>query len=386
MAPERSQAQKLAELCYLMPPSTFMVEARRFEMEVGIMGLTASGKSTVFGLLTGQDAAARHGIIQVGIAKVPDDRLEALSSMYQPEKTTPATVRYVDVPGIPEEHRREAAFNLPELRAVDALMVVLRAFTNDAVAHPMGSIDSLRDLRHIEQEFILQDLLIIEKRLERVRKDLGKRQMPELEREAALLERCQEVLENERPLREESFDENEAKILRGFTFLSMKPMLVVLNVGEDQMADEAYSDSGWAEWTKRPHMAFTRVCATLENELTQVEGTDAQVFMAEFGIEDRALDRVIRESYRLLGSISFFTVGSDECRAWSIRTSTPAVEAGGVIHSDIQRGFIRAEVVPHDDLLEAGSLAACRQLGTLRLEGKTYPVRDGEVVHFRFNV
>jgi GTP-binding protein YchF len=355
-------------------------------MEVGIMGLAASGKSTVFGLLTGQDAATRHGSIQTGIARVPDERLDALSSLYQPAKITPATVRYVDVPGIPEEHRPEATFNLPELRAVDALMVVLRAFSNDAVAHPMGSIDPIRDLRHIEQEFILQDLMIVEKRLDRVRRDLGKRKTPELEREAALLERCREVLENARPLREENFAGQDERVLRGFTFLSMKPALVVLNVGEDQMAGAAFSDAGWSDWTGRPHMAFTRVCATLEHELTQLEGPEAEEFMAEFGITDRALDRVIRESYRLLGSISFFTVGSDECRAWSIRTSTPAVEAGGVIHSDIQRGFIRAEVVPHDTLLEAGSLAACRQRGTLRLEGKTYPVRDGEVVHFRFNV
>ena len=358
-------------------------------MEVGIMGLAASGKSTLFGLLTGHEpgtAPARHGSVQIGVARVPDARLEALSAMYEPEKTTPASVRYVDVPGIPEEHRREAAFNLPELRAVDALMVVLRAFENNAVAHPFGSIDPLRDLQHIEEEFILQDLMVVERRLERLQKDLRKRKTPELEREAQVLEQCRLALENENPLRAESFPEDEARILRGFTFLSIKPMLVVLNVGEEQISGEAFSNPQWNEWLERPGMAFTRVCATLEGELMQLEGDDARDFMADFGIEDRALDRVIRESYRLLGSISFFTVGSDECRAWSIRTSTPAVEAGGVIHSDIQRGFIRAEVVPHDALLEAGSLAACRQLGTLRLEGKTYPVQDGEVVHFRFNV
>ncbi len=221
-------------------------------MEVGIMGLAASGKSTVFSLLTGQDATTRHGSVQAGIAHVPDERLDALSSMYQPAKITPATVRYVDVPGIPEEHRQEATFNLPELRAVDALMVVLRAFSNDAVAHPMGSIDPIRDLRHIEQEFILQDLLIVEKRLDRVRRDLGKRKTPELEREAALLERCREVLENERPLREENFAVQDEKVLRGFTFLSMKPTLVVLNVGEDEMAEAAFSDTGWTDWTDRP--------------------------------------------------------------------------------------------------------------------------------------
>jgi GTP-binding protein YchF len=358
-------------------------------MEVGIMGLAASGKSTLFGLLTGQDPdapAARHGSVQIGIARVPDPRLDALSAMYEPEKTTPAAVRYVDVPGIPVEHRQEAAFNLPELRAVDALMVVLRAFENDAVAHPKGSIDPQRDLRYIEEEFILQDLLVIEKRLERIRRDLRTRKVPELEREAEMLKRCQAVLEDERPLRAETFNEQEEKVFRGFTFLSAKPMLVVLNVGDHQVSDESFSDPRWAVWIERPQMAFTQVCAPLEAEMAQLEGNDAGAFMAEFGIEDPALDRVIRESYRLLGSISFFTVGSDECRAWSIRTATPAVEAGGVIHSDIQRGFIRAEVVPHEALLEAGSLAACRQLGTLRLEGKTYPVRDGEVVHFRFNV
>jgi hypothetical protein len=306
--------------------------------------------------------------------------------MYRPEKTTPATVRYVDFPGIPEAHRNEAAFNLPELRAVDALMVVLRAFENDAVAHPMGSIDPFRDLRHIEQEFMLQDLMIVEKRLDRVRRDLGKKKTPELEREAELLERCRATLESEAPLRSQDFSGHETKILRGFTFLSMKPLLVVLNVGDDQMSEDVFSDPRWADWLQRPQVACTRVCATLENELAQLEGDDAEDFMAEFGVEDRALDRIIRESYRLLDSISFFTVGADECRAWTIRTATPAFEAGGVIHSDIQRGFIRAEVVPHNALIDAGSLAVCRQLGTLRLEGKTYPVQDGEVVHFRFNV
>jgi GTP-binding protein YchF len=306
--------------------------------------------------------------------------------MYEPEKTTPASVRYVDVPGIPEEHRQEAAFNIPELRAVDALMVVLRAFDNEAVAHAKGSIDPQRDLRYIEEEFILQDQLVVEKRIERIRRDLRTRKVPELEREAELLKRCQTILENESPLRAQSFTADEEKILRGFTFLSIKPILVVLNVGEHQVSEDPFADPRWADWIERPQMAFTQVCAPLEAEMAQLEGDDAGEFMAEFGIEDRALDRVIRESYRLLGSISFFTVGEDECRAWSIRIETPAVEAGGAIHSDIQRGFIRAEVVPHDALLEAGSLAACRQLGTLRLEGKTYPVQDGEVVHFRFNV
>jgi hypothetical protein len=265
-------------------------------------------------------------------------------------------------------------------------MVVVRAFSDESVAHPMGSVDPIRDLRHIEEEFILQDQLVVERRLERIRKDLAKRKVPELEREGLILERCLEVLESERPLRAEDFSADELKQLRGFTFLSLKPVLVVVNVGDDEMAEDPFTNEVWAQWRDRPGMAFTRVCATLEHELSQLDGAEIAPFMEEYGITDRAIDRVIRESYRLLGLISFFTVGEDECRAWSVSIDTPAVEAGGVIHSDIQRGFIRAEVVPCDALLEAGSLAACREQGTLGLEGKTYAVQDGEVVHFRFNV
>ena len=359
-------------------------------MKVGILGLAASGKSTLFRLLTEQGstgAPVRRDVAQMGVARVPDPRLKALSRLYEPEKETPATVTYVDSPGIPEEHhRRESAFNLPELRAADVLMVILRAFDDEAVPHPMGSLDPLRDLRYIEEEFILQDQLVVEKRLERIWRDLAKRKVPELVRELGLLEHCLTVLESGRPLRAVDFELEDHKRLRGFTFLSLKPMLVAVNLGEAEISSDPFSDESWAEWKERPGMALTRVCATLEGELAELDGPDAAAFMEDLGITDRALDRLIRDSYRLLGLISFFTVGEDECRAWSVGSGTPAVEAGGVIHSDIQRGFIRAEVVPYDELLDAGSLAACRQRGTLRLEGKTYPVRDGEVVHFRFNV
>jgi len=358
-------------------------------MDVGILGLAASGKSTLFKLLTGQEpatAGGRRDSAQIGIARVPDPRLDVLTEMYNPAKTTPATVRYVDVPGIPEEHRHEAAFSLPELRATDVLMVVVRVFASDSIAHPMGEVDPLRDLHHIDEEFILQDQMVIERRLERIDRDLAKRKSPDLAREREILARCLEVLEASTPLRVESFTADEERVLRGFTFLSLKPMLVVLNVGEDDLAGDPFAAAAWQEWGARPGVALTWVCATLEGELAELDGDDAAAFMADLGLEERALDRVIRDSYRLLGLISFFTVGDDECRAWSIRAGTPAVEAGGVIHSDIQRGFIRAEVVPYEELIDAGSLATCRQRGTLRLEGKTYLVRDGEVVHFRFNV
>ncbi len=356
-------------------------------MEMGILGLAGSGKSTLFGLLTGHQAAAggRRDAAQVGVARVPDPRLEALSALFKPRKVTPANVRYIEIPGVPETHRDEATLNFPELRTADALLVVVRAFADEAVPHPSGSVNPVRDLLHIEEELILQDQLVIERRLERLERDLAKRSSPDLVREQALLRQCLEICESSTALRDTSWSEDELRMLRGFTFLSLKPVLVVVNVGENELA-EPDDGTTWASWSSRQQVAFTRVCATLESELAELDGEDAEAFMADLGIAESALHRVIRESYRLLGLISFFTVGDDECRAWSIRSDTPAVAAGGVIHSDISRGFIRAEVVPHDELLTAGSLAACRQRGTLRLEGKDYLVQDGEVVHFRFNV
>ena len=234
-------------------------------MEVGIMGLAASGKTSLFSLLTGLDvetAGGRRDVSQVGIAKVPDPRLDALAAMYEPKKFTPATIRFADVPGIPDEHRDDTSFNLPELRTADALMVVLRGFPSDAVAHPKGSVDPLRDLEHIDDEFILQDQMVVERRLERLRKDIQKRRDPELERERDLLERCLKILESATPLRNETFDANQTKKLRGFTFLSLKPVLVVVNVGEDDVASDPFSDPAWAAWTSRPGLAFTRFCAT----------------------------------------------------------------------------------------------------------------------------
>lgn len=356
-------------------------------MEVGILGLAASGKSTLFKLLTGLNPAnARHDVPQVGIARVPDRRLQALHAMFTPRKTTPATVRYVDVPGISTDHRSEGSLALPDLRRVDALMVVLRAFSDHGVSHPLGDIDPLRDLRYLEEELILQDQVVVERRLDKVRQDLAKRRLPDLEREVELLTQCLDILEAGRPLRTHAFSADEEKRLRGFTFLSLKPILVVLNTGDDKMRHDGFTDTAWSSWMDQPQIGFTQVCATLEGELAELEDEDAQAFMTDLGVADRALDRVIRESYRLLGLASFFTVGEDECRAWSVPANTPAGEAASVIHSDIERGFIRAEVVPVDELLAAGSLAACRQRGTLRLEGKAYPVKDGEVMHFRFNV
>ncbi len=355
-------------------------------MDIGILGLSASGKSTHFTVLTGHTGDARHDAMTTGMATVPDERLDRLSALFNPKKHTPATIRYVDVPGIPAAHGREGSLNISELRTMDVLMVVVRAFESDVVPHPLLTVNPVRDVERIEEEFLLQDLLVVEKRLERLQKEIKKRKVPDLERQQTVLRKCHEVLEDGRPLRGVDFSENEEKELRGFTFLSMKPMLVVVNLDEADVGTSPFEDSAWAALKDRPRMGFSSACATLEGELADLDAADAAAFMEDLGLDDRALDRIIRDSYHLLGLISFFTVGEDECRAWSIRRGTPAVEAAGAIHSDIQRGFIRAEVVPYDDLLETGSLADCRTNATLRLEGKTDSVADGDVVHFRFNV
>lgn len=359
-------------------------------MEVGILGRSASGKTTLFNLLTGSrettGAAGARSRSHLGMASVPDPRLATLSKMFRPKKTTPATVRYVDVPALPDSHGQEAALNLPELRTMDALMVVLRGFANELVPHPAGSIDPVRDLGHVEEELVLQDQMVVERRLERLAKDLARRKDQQLAAEQEVLRRCLATLEEGRPLRAAGLSGDEQKRLRGFTFLSLKPLLVVVNLDESDAGEAPFSAPVWAPWLGREHTVFTSASATIEGELAEMDPDDAGELMGELGIAEPALDRIIRSSYTLLGLVSFFTVGEDECRAWSIAAGTPAVEAAGVIHTDIQRGFIRAEVVPWGELVDAGSLAACRQRGTLRLEGKAYPVADGEVVHFRFNV
>jgi len=357
-------------------------------MEIGILGLARSGKTTVFNLMTGNsgDTGRERREPSRGIARVPDVRLDELTKLYRPRKQTYATVQYVDMPGALEEHRRDNATVNVELRAADALIAVIRAFANPAVEHPLLTVDPLRDLNQLEEELLLQDQLVVEKRLERLERGKNKQPSAELAAELALLTRCLEALENEQPLRDLELSPAEAKTLRGFTFLSLKPLLVVLNIDEKDIGKDLFSGEFWQQWRDRQGVALTSVCATLEGELAMMEPDERELFMAEYGVTEPALDRVIRESYRLVGLISFFTVGEDECRAWSIRVGTQAVDAAAVIHSDIQRGFIRAEVVPHEELLAANSLAACRERGSLRLEGKGYTVIDGDVVHYRFNV
>lgn len=353
-------------------------------LRAGLIGLPSAGKTTLFQLLTSAREAPRtlgKTEANVGIARVPDARLDALTALFQPKKRVPATVEFADM----AVGRGEAKtlLDVAAYRNADALLHVVRGFHDPAVGHPGGSIDPARDLRTVEEEIILADLAVAEKRLERLAKDLKKSPSAELRREQATLETCTRALEAGRALRTLGLAGEEAHRLRGFQFLSAKPLLAVLNVDETDLAHKPAPTSELAAWLAQTQAAEVTVCAKIELEIAQLDGADATAFMADLGLSESGLDRVIRAAYDLLGYISFFTVGDDECRAWSIPRTTSAQEAAGAIHSDIQRGFIRAEVVTCERLLARGSLAACRDHGELRLEGKDYLVVDGDCITFR---
>lgn len=353
-------------------------------LKIGIVGLSQVGKTTLFSILThAQSEALISGKpeARVGVATVPDARLDHLAQMYKPRKLIHATVEYVDTPGSVIDLARAGAPGVT-LREVAALAHVVRAFGEG------DSPDASRiqgDIENVELELILSDLAVAEKRLERLEKDVKKQKNPALEQELRALLACKASLEKQVPLRELTLDAAEERAVRGFTFLSQKPMLYVLNLDEKAAAETAHPENLAARFRLKPRQKtlVTAVCGKVEAELAQLSDAEALDFLASFGLTESAVARMIRSSYQLLGLISFFTVGEDECRAWTIRSGETAWEAAGEIHSDIQKGFIRAEVVRYEDLVAAGSLAEARTRATLRLEGKDYVVKDGEVVHFR---
>ena len=356
-------------------------------MEVGIIGLPKAGKTTLFNTLTSsRQATDRYQTFteaNIGTAEVPDPRLARLRDHYDPKKFTPATVTYVDIPGIQKGTCGEG-LDLPRLREVDALAHVVRAFEDESLPHPDGSVNPARDIEVLDLELILADMAIVERRLENLAKARKRGLSPDEQREQTLLaERILPALEQERPLRGVELADDDRKRLRGFQLLSAKPLLLVLNVDESALGDDLAGELGLAD---RSALHIVTISAPIEEEISHLDAEHQAEFLADLGLDRPSLERVIRASYELLGLISFFTVGADEVRAWTLRHGTAAHQAGGALPSDIERGFLRAEVTPWEELLDLGSLAACRDKGLLRLEGKDYLVQDGEVVHFRFNV
>jgi GTP-binding protein YchF len=358
-------------------------------LRAALIGLPSAGKTSLFQLMTSvKEAAAGHGKaeVQVGIARVPDERLDRLTALFNPRKHVPATIEFTDIVGA--TGGAQSLVDVTAYRNADALLHVVRTFRDPSVPAPHDTIDPSRDVQAMEDELILADLGIAERRLERLARDLKKGKNVELERERDVLAVCRATLEEGKPLRALHLAADDVKRLRGFQFLSAKPLLVVINLDEADLTSAGGSAAaverlGLSAVGAHTATRIVAVCAKIELEIAQLDPADARSFLADLGLSESGLDRVIRAGYDLLGYISFFTVGEDENRAWSIPRGTNAQLAAGEIHSDIQRGFIRAEVVSCEILLQRGSLAACREHAEFRLEGKEYVVQDGDVINFR---
>ncbi|NOZ51399.1 MAG: redox-regulated ATPase YchF [Chloroflexi bacterium] len=360
-------------------------------MHIGIIGLPNSGKTTIFNALTrGEvetaDYSTGHMEVHTAVVQVPDARVDKLSAMYQPKKTNYAQVQYKDIAGLAKGLGETGGLAGPLLNEIannDALLHVVRAFSNPNVLHPEGDVDAARDIELVETELLLNDMQIVSNRLDRLSQRIGKGGKPKevqaLKAEEALLQRLLTALEDEIPLRQLELSPEEEKSIRSFSFLSLKPMLILLNIDDD--ADENVAEQFTSD---RPNVAVAALRGKLEAELAQMEPDEAAEFLIDFGIAEPGLSRVIHLSHQLLQVQSFFTVGEDEVRAWTVPVGAPAVEAAAAIHTDLARGFIRAEVVGYADLIAAGSMAEARKQATLRLEGKEYIVQDGDIVHIRF--
>jgi len=366
-------------------------------MQIAIVGLAGSGKTTVFNTLTrGHAETGGFGglTLNVGVVKVPDERLDRLAAIFHPKKIVQADVTYVDLPAPPASSEGHVgteelpAEHLARLRDSDALLHVVRAFEDPSVPHPDGDVDPARDLERLDLEFILADLSMVDRRLERLGSS-GRHGTPAEreanEREEVILRRLKEGLDAGRPIRDLGLDVDEAKAIRGFRFLTEKPVLVLLNIGERDIAAAPALVERIAGGYRHEHALVEALSAKIEMELGELEPDEAAVFMEELGIAESGLGRVIHLSYRLLGLISFLTAGPDEVRAWPVPDGSSAVDAAGAIHTDLAKGFIRAETVAYEDLLALGSMAEARKHGRLRSEGKTYRVRDGDVLEILFS-
>ena len=355
-------------------------------MRLGIIGLPQSGKTTIFNALTrGKQpitASAGRMEIHTAVVDVPDERVDKLSAIFKPRKTIYAKVTYADVAGLEGGIKTEIAGTLlNQLSQMDGFIHVVRCFTDENVPHPQGSVNSVRDLRSMDEEFILNDQIKVERKLTSLKEEKQKgagRDKSVVEHEIILFEKLLEVLQGEKPLRDVSLNEDDAKIASGFGFLSQKPVLVVLNLGEGQTIPEITYE--------HQKSRVLPLQGKLEMDIAQLPPQEAQIFLKEYGIQEPSLSRMIKLSYELLGLQSFFTVGEDEVHAWTVHLGALAPEAAGVVHTDMQKGFIRAEVIAYNDMISLGNMAEVRSHGKLRLEGKTYQVQDGELLNIRFNI
>jgi len=348
-------------------------------MKVGLVGFSRAGKTTIFNALTGLSAEVggfeKKREASIAVVKVPDPRIDALAEIVHPERNKYAEVTFLDFP--PPEERKTGLETeaLVQIRECEALTQVVRGFEDPAVATPA---DPVRDLRNFQSELILADLAVIEKRLERVKKEKGK------EREKELLEKCHKALEEEKALRHLSFLPEEQGMLSGFAFLSQKPLLVVYNIDEAAL-NTPFPDTV-TEYAVGEKLTVVSICGKVEMDIAQLDEEERGVFLADLGLKESARDRFIQYAYAMLNLMSFFTAGPMEARAWTITRGTTAVKAAGKIHSDIERGFIRAEVIAYEEYIRYRGEAGCRDAGKMRLEGKEYVMQDGDVVHFRFKV
>lgn len=362
-------------------------------LSCGIIGLPVVGKTTFFNLLTNAQVETSQFFsgktsTNFHLATIPDDRIDFLAGMYKPKKTTYATLEVTDVPGLVRgSSQGQGAGNefLTAIREVDALIHIVRAFRNENVLHVDGSIDLLRDLETVNLELLFADLQLIEKRIERI--NTAKKKTKEHELELAAMLKCKDALESEKHIYQVDLSEDERQVLRHITFLTEKPMIIVVNLDEEQLAEREFPQQREVEaYAREREIPMLAICAKVEAELNELGPEDQAVFMEELGITEPGIKRLAQVVYDRLGLISFLTAGEDEVRAWTIKKGLNAKQAAGKIHSDIERGFIRAEVVAFNDLKELGSMAKVKEKGLARLEGKDYIVQDGDIINFRFNI
>jgi hypothetical protein len=374
-----------ADYWLLFSHSSFIVADHSFPtcyippMRVGLVGFARAGKTTIFNALTGQSAEVggfeKKREAAIAVVKVPDPRVDALAEIVHPERKKYAEVTFLDFPPPEERKTNLETETLVQMREIEALAQVVRAFDDPAATTPP---DPVRDLRAFHAELILTDQAVVEKRLERLKKEKGR------ERERDLLEQCRKLLEEEKGLRGVPFFPDELLMLSGFAFLSQKPLLVVYNVAEGKLHDPLPADI--VEYAASENLMIIPVCGKVEMEIAQLEEEERGAFLTDLGLKDSARDRFVQQTYALLNLLSFFTAGPTEARAWTITRGTTAVKAAGKIHSDMERGFIRAEVIAYEDYIRYRGEAGCRDAGKMRLEGKEYVIQDGDVVHFRFKV